>query len=369
MSAHASRASSRSVSPALPLKMPSLTRNEAEARTLLARRAQRCNVLLGDTHWQLSIAPAPEGDIAPFGDDDWVVHVHWAGARFALRLPSGSADQWLRARFPSLDWTLLSPEIRSAALEAALHDVTASLEAAGQGPVQLVAMDPEGDDQAVSFAHRFSVALVCGPITTHAAIATDTLGLMLMASVAAQLPRGRGPLPHGAVPVLLRAEIGTATLTRAELSSLEAGDAVMLRQYHVDPKGQLRIGHGHWCMRVRADGAQLVVTERFRSMEGEMEDDYDDEEHENDGLPAEDGNPFDTLPVCLRFDLGQRTLPLSEVEQLQVGEVLELSRPLSRAVTIRANGAVIGSGELVEIGGRLAVSITSIGLRQGQREC
>jgi type III secretion protein Q len=66
----------------------------------------------------------------------------------------------------------------------------------------------------------------------------------------------------------------------------------------------------------------------------------------------------------LQFDLGERTMPLVEVCELQLGQVLDLGRPLSHVVNIRANGALVGTGELIEIGGRIAVSIASLG-RQG----
>ena len=55
-------------------------------------------------------------------------------------------------------------------------------------------------------------------------------------------------------------------------------------------------------------------------------------------------------------------------QRVQVGQVLDLGRPLSQAVNIRANGALIGTGELMEIGGRIAVGITSLGPAQNQAQ-
>ena len=99
-----------------------------------------------------------------------------------------------------------------------------------------------------------------------------------------------------------------------------------------------------------------------------MSDEIEDPAHAAEGLLEEPHIGLDALPVRLHFDLGQRKMPLAEVTALQVGQVLELTRPLSQAVSIRANGALIGTGELMEIGGRIAVGITSLGRARGQDE-
>lgn len=67
------------------------------------------------------------------------------------------------------------------------------------------------------------------------------------------------------------------------------------------------------------------------------------------------------VPITLSFDLGERTLTLGELKTLQVGQSLALDRPLSSAVAVRANGALIGWGELVLIDERVGVTLTALG--------
>ena len=81
---------------------------------------------------------------------------------------------------------------------------------------------------------------------------------------------------------------------------------------------------------------------------------------DNDTAAGASPQPLDGVPVTLHFDLGDRSIPLGELKALQVGQVLELDRPLSQPVRIRANGALIGTGELVEIDGRLGVTIATL---------
>jgi flagellar motor switch protein FliM len=60
------------------------------------------------------------------------------------------------------------------------------------------------------------------------------------------------------------------------------------------------------------------------------------------------------------FDLGEIAMTLGEIQTLQVGQPLTLARPLSSAVHIRVNGALIGTGDLVEIEGELGVTVASL---------
>lgn len=76
------------------------------------------------------------------------------------------------------------------------------------------------------------------------------------------------------------------------------------------------------------------------------------------------GEPLDVdaIPVRLTFDLGERTLTLAELRRLQPGETFDLQRPLADGpVMIRANGALVGTGTLVELDGRVGVTIGTLG--------
>lgn len=364
--------SSRPPPVALPLAPPRLTRNEAEGRSLIAQHMRQREVTLGDTVWSLTLEPLARDAAAAFGANDWTVMAAWAGAPFELRLSASAADQWMKARMGPVDLPAQLPApVQAAAFEAALQDALDALSAAGQGDVRIDGV--ARDDAPSSFAaapsgpqHQFALVLACGGARLWGTLTTDALGLMLMAGLAAHHSPARGPVSRRDMPVLLRAAIGTATLTRAELQSLTPGDAVVLSHSFADNGGQIWLGAGGWGLRVRPDGGQLVVTQPLHMTEAQMTDDLDGAEL--DSLRGDDAVTLDALPVRLQFDLGQRTMPLAQVSELQVGQVLDLGRPLSQAVNIRANGALIGTGELMEIGGRIAVGITSLGPAQGSPE-
>ena len=76
-----------------------------------------------------------------------------------------------------------------------------------------------------------------------------------------------------------------------------------------------------------------------------------DEEHTNSETK------LDEIDIRLSFDLGERIVTLSELRLLTAGYVFDLGRDLRKSVYIRANGKIIGEGELVDIEGQTGVSV------------
>jgi type III secretion protein Q len=72
---------------------------------------------------------------------------------------------------------------------------------------------------------------------------------------------------------------------------------------------------------------------------------------------AATGGVLDDIPVRLTFDVGEREISLGDLKSIQPGYVFNLGRDPRSVVSIRANGRLIGEGELVDIEGRLGVSV------------
>jgi type III secretion system YscQ/HrcQ family protein len=77
---------------------------------------------------------------------------------------------------------------------------------------------------------------------------------------------------------------------------------------------------------------------------------------------ANQGVNVGDLPIELSFEIGHLNVALGELESsLRSGYTFSLNRELRHdSVVVRANGAVIASGELMKIGDMLAVRITGI---------
>ena len=63
------------------------------------------------------------------------------------------------------------------------------------------------------------------------------------------------------------------------------------------------------------------------------------------------------LPVQLVFVAGEMEIPLRELHAMAPGYVFDLRQPVERHVEIRANGRTVGTGELVDIDGRVGVRV------------
>jgi hypothetical protein len=69
----------------------------------------------------------------------------------------------------------------------------------------------------------------------------------------------------------------------------------------------------------------------------------------------------DEAHVELTVGLATAQLPLRQVLELAVGQVVPLGRPIAGPFEIRAAGALVGRGELVDVDGELGVRIVSLG--------
>jgi flagellar motor switch/type III secretory pathway protein FliN len=98
----------------------------------------------------------------------------------------------------------------------------------------------------------------------------------------------------------------------------------------------------------------FAATTRSWTMDSMLAGTDDDEAHASAAI--------DTMPIVLDFHVGEVSLPLSELSAvLAPGYVIELGRPLDTStVSVHANGRLLAHGELIQVGGRLAVRISRI---------
>ncbi|MBO9664249.1 FliM/FliN family flagellar motor switch protein [Dokdonella sp.] len=81
-------------------------------------------------------------------------------------------------------------------------------------------------------------------------------------------------------------------------------------------------------------------------------------------LTAEDVR--DSIPIRVDLLIDTLSLSLADLGRLGAGQILELRQPVEGArVELRANGKIIGSGELVSLGETLGVKVTRIGDERG----
>ena len=141
-------------------------------------------------------------------------------------------------------------------------------------------------------------------------------------------------------------EAGVMTLAVSELEEIEVADVLILDTSDNvrDQKLCLRFVSGEK-FRVSLDNDTLKIESGVIKMSND---------NENDVVAMGD------LPVKLTFDIGELELPFHEVESLTSGYVLNLEKSFSEVVKIRSQNRVIGTGELVDINGKVGVRIISL---------
>lgn len=131
------------------------------------------------------------------------------------------------------------------------------------------------------------------------------------------------------------------SLVRAQtLRQVGPGDVLLISDRLAEVRcHQMRLAHFH----TYEEGLMMTWHE---------EQEYADQDQ--GALPAQD---LGQLPVRLEFVLHQRMLSLDELQMLAAGGLLKLPVGAEQRVEVRANGALLGRGELVQMEDALGVEI------------
>lgn len=204
-------------------------------------------------------------------------------------------------------------------------------------------------------------------------------------AIASILSRRQAVRPE-TLPLYLRlgAEIETTGLSRAELRGLRPGDALVLPDF---PRAARLIVEDQFIAPVRpADDGPLPLrwrlTGRFQPLppsplsqtgammpmsEPESQSAKEDQENTSSGPSghtprgqSEIPGGLDALEVRVSFRLGERLVSLAELRRAGPGTILTLDRPDGAMVDIVANGQLIGTGEVISVGGQRAVEIRNL---------
>ncbi|ALM53825.1 type III secretion system cytoplasmic ring protein SctQ [Halomonas huangheensis] len=172
------------------------------------------------------------------------------------------------------------------------------------------------------------------------------------------------PRPCSSVPWPVQWIGGYQHLALAEVRDLQPGDVVMLNR---PEHGSAVLVGDHLVAAVTAQHNSLQLqsrlrpSERYRPMRGDFHMAAPANDTETPTQPpspsGSDDTRLDQLPVHLVCEFGRLELSLRELQELNQGSVLPLSRPPEQAVDLVINGKLMGKGRLVEIGDGLGVQI------------
>lgn len=353
-----------------------MSASEAAARSSLAVAASGFDVSGMGGGLTFSLAPLNFCAKPVAGLDD-TRYVRWSGGQFSI---SGTRPLARYLAEQTFGATASEPPqvLQALALEGFLSELVEKAGLLGRG---IPEFSTEAPTASLPFAYRWEIRPTSEQVQANAAIPTpmhgelrcDSLGQLIAGGVAAARLGGglpSGGLHAGDLRVRTRLHVGSARLSISALQALRPADVILVEDCTVrDGIMTLLVGHSH-CWRVRLQNQQLIIlggltkTMNLTDEPGDAmfaDDDTSSEFDLDDDIDVDAEPPsLDALPVTLTFDVGQRQMTVAQAFDLAAGTVLDLGRPLARAVSIRSAGVRIGEGELVEIDGRIGVSITRI---------
>jgi len=169
--------------------------------------------------------------------------------------------------------------------------------------------------------------------------------------------------------------LGSLRLTYRDLAGLRPGDVVALPQLPPDLIVLRAQGRAHAFRRTDETWVCLghEVTERYRrsllERVNSMSDDHDplprigEDPHQDSAMAETQVAAMAELGVIIDFDIGRMSIPLAQVQAWQPGTIVSLDPPAldnGVEVAIRANGQLIGTGDLIRIDERIGVRITRV---------
>lgn len=339
--------------------LPVLSRNQAQAFERIAAHAQQMGVTVAQQDWWLTLTPtvqpATTQAVAPI-----CVLLDWSGSLWQLWLDSAQLQHLVTSVLPSgTALPALPTSLHIPLLQAALAPLIAQLAQLQRGPASVKSIHTSQLPRPAEFAMRWQLQPADASVARtplHGHLHTDSLGLMSLAGVLAQRPIPVvSPDPH--LPLCLHATLGSSNLSSHEIADLALGDVLLLTHNYLQSQRQLWLAAGeHAGLHVQLsndnDFSQLTVLQAWSETMPSLIHDVD--------ATANGAVSLDSIPIKINFDLGDIELSLAQVSALRPGQALTLRQAPSGSVAIRANGALIGHGDLVEIDGQMGVCISAL---------
>jgi type III secretion system YscQ/HrcQ family protein len=163
------------------------------------------------------------------------------------------------------------------------------------------------------------------------------------------------PPAFASLPTLVPVSVGHVDLSMAELATLEAGDILLFAK-----QPSLLLPHGRsWLLKQLSDTPFRLLVERFSERSELMPQDESSQPEQLETQEPAVQPKLEAIPVRIHIILREIELTLAELSALSAGSILELEGSPADPVRLALNGKIAGSGELIDIEGKLGVRISA----------
>lgn len=327
-----------------PLRLSTVSRDALSNRNVLCRRRAPMQADWLEQEWSFDFgtarAAAPSECFAEFD---------WGGARVFVGIDRASLNKLAASAMPGDEPAEWPMPVLLAALEFAATELAALVETVTRKSLRIVSV--AGRPPGVGF-DTYGWRAWSQDDEIAGDLLLDGTASRFLATALREQPSIPTDADWNDLPLRVRLVAGWVDLSASALRSVEKRDVMLLDECLLsgDNKLMLLLGPrlGVLC---GLHGCELNVLEGVQ----EIMADVDDSVAAASGL-------IDDVPVRLTFDLGEREISLGDLRSLQPGYLFNLGRDPRSTVSIRANGRLIGDGELVDIEGRVGVSVLHFSL-------
>lgn len=279
------------------------------------------------------------------------LRLDWGGAHARFRCDESFISQIAQASLGIEDEHVLQEEWRMFIIEAAFADLAGLVERHTRKRFVLNAQPGQAEPAEWK---KFLLELDTGDHVSRAEIWLDQLGVGFLSNALLEIPTESANFRAWFdLPIRVRFLIGETRLAWSVFKDLARRDVILVED--------CRLGDQLRELSVEI-GGKLFATGEFAGRKITIVDDLEKSMDELDDSDLDRQDAYGELSIRLSFDLGERSLPLSELMSIGPGHVFELGREVRRAVFVRANGKLIGEGELVDVDGQIGVALLSIAL-------
>ncbi len=350
---------------------PQFLRTQAEGNlwnALLSYRDQALPTGSGNVRVQFSAAHAPDAEKRRL----LIKTDH--GPRFFAVIESFPFDQLFGADLEFHEFQQLPKPLCDCLEEGILSMIWQALPQAhplgsaritASGSFNDIAADIEGQDD-IQWLHLMIGGIAPTPISLLIGVSLSDYVHLISRGALAQSGISRSLA--GAIAINACFVLGSITMRYADLLQLELGSLIVLQHM---PHDQLHVRAGDDRFDLRRNAGQIVCVNRQKIEKHHSIAAHGGQAIMTDNVQTSDDAPaaIEELQVRIDFDIGQQMVSLAAIQNWQPGTAVLIDPPAmseDMSVTIRANGQIIGTGDLVRIDDRVAVRLTRLTFRDGQ---
>ncbi|MGY4319170.1 FliM/FliN family flagellar motor switch protein [Bradyrhizobium sp. JR3.5] len=205
-----------------------------------------------------------------------------------------------------------------------------------------------------AFPYAFEILRLERPGDILGLVEFDGGGLQWIADCCSTLPVVCVALDD--LPLSLDLLVARISLILTDLRQLASGDVVLLDTTPVGHDGVMSVLlclSGGPCFRASIFNGRLAILSAMDCMMDRP-----------DPLPPE---TFDSIDLPVDVDAGRLTMPLRQLRELAIGQVLDLGFDATTNISLRVNGQVVATGELVRIAERTGVRVLDLRSARAER--